>query len=292
MTELVAGIGHRDRVGPVGNTLAGEDFGSLRATEPVRIETEVYRQRPVQFDQPRRSHRRRRNPREKPGRQRRIGILEGEMDRHGPKIGISSRIRQSVLRHAPWPRGLRSRRFASVSPAFLRRAHFRPGFRGLLGVRHSVAAPESGLGVNPDALRGWPRKPMILPSDIYFRTSMHRYRSHTCGALRDSDIDQTRSVVRLVPSHSRPWRRAVHRSARPLRPDAMRRRSGFAGVQGRRKAALGMGGADRRQGAPPSRRHRQSGIADRRGRALCQRDRGAGTGRRIAAAGVRRAGIS
>ena len=31
---------------------------------------------------------------------------------------------------------------------------------------------------------------------------MHRYRSHTCGALRDSDIGQTRSFVGLVPSHS------------------------------------------------------------------------------------------
>jgi len=27
---------------------------------------------------------------------------------------------------------------------------------------------------------------------------MHRYRSHTCGALRDSDIGRT-SAVRLVP---------------------------------------------------------------------------------------------
>jgi aspartyl-tRNA synthetase len=32
---------------------------------------------------------------------------------------------------------------------------------------------------------------MILPSDAIFRTMMHRYRSHTCGALRESDIDQT-----------------------------------------------------------------------------------------------------
>ena len=56
--------------------------------------------------------------------------------------------------------------------------------------------------------------------------------------------------VRLVPSHPRPWRRAVHRPARPLRHDPMRRRSGFAGLQGGREAALGMGGADRRQGAP------------------------------------------
>src|SRR6266436_810331 len=32
---------------------------------------------------------------------------------------------------------------------------------------------------------------MILPLCAIFRTSMHRYRSHTCGALRESDIGQT-----------------------------------------------------------------------------------------------------
>ena len=88
MTELVAGIGHRDRVRAVGNALAGEDFGSLRAIQPIRIEAEMDGQRPVQFDQPRRRDRRRRDPREKIGRQRRIGVLEGEMDRHGLKIGV------------------------------------------------------------------------------------------------------------------------------------------------------------------------------------------------------------
>src|ERR1700704_348423 len=44
--------------------------------------------------------------------------------------------------------------------------------------------------LNPDA----PRKP-AEPHDSalrrYFRTSMHRYRSHTCGALRESDIGQS-----------------------------------------------------------------------------------------------------
>ena len=41
MAELVAGIGHRDRVGAVGDALAGEDFGALRAVQPVRIEAEL-----------------------------------------------------------------------------------------------------------------------------------------------------------------------------------------------------------------------------------------------------------
>ncbi len=88
---------------------------------------------------------------------------------------------------------------------------------------------------------------------------MHRYRSHTCGALRESDIDQT-ARCRVGATASRPRRVAVHRSARPLRPHAMRRRSGLAGLQGRRKTTLGVGGADRRQGAPPSGWDRQSEL--------------------------------
>ena len=75
---------------------------------------------------------------------------------------------------------------------------------------------------------------------------------------------QGRAAVRLVPSHPRPRRRAVHRPARPLRPDPGGRRPGQPGVQGRRDAARGMGGADRRQGAPPPGRHRKSRTADRR----------------------------
>ncbi len=47
MTELVAGIGHRNRVGAVGDTLARQDFGALGGAEPVGIEAEMDRQRPV-----------------------------------------------------------------------------------------------------------------------------------------------------------------------------------------------------------------------------------------------------
>jgi aspartyl-tRNA synthetase len=46
--------------------------------------------------------------------------------------------------------------------------------------------------VNPDAL--WKGRLRPLDSTLqhqFFRISMHRYRSHTCGALRDTDIDQT-----------------------------------------------------------------------------------------------------
>jgi hypothetical protein len=99
MPELVAGIGHRDRVRPVGDAFAGEDLGSFRAVQPVRVEAEVDRERPVQLDQPRRGDRRGRNPREKVVRQRRIGVLEGEMDRHGRQDrrapGIDNRLEPS-----------------------------------------------------------------------------------------------------------------------------------------------------------------------------------------------------
>ena len=46
------------------------------------------RQRPVQLDQPGRGDRRRRDAGEKVRRQRRIGVFEGEMHRHGLKIGV------------------------------------------------------------------------------------------------------------------------------------------------------------------------------------------------------------
>ena len=62
---------------------------------------------------------------------------------------------------------------------------------------------------------------------------MHRYRTHTCGALDPRRGWRRRPAFRLVPSHPRPRRRAVHRSARPLRPHPMRRRSGFAGLRRR-----------------------------------------------------------
>ncbi len=121
--------------------------------------------------------------------------------------------------------------------------------------------------------------------------NMHRYRSHTCGALRDTHIGEAGSPLRLGASHARPWRRAVHRPARPLRHHPGGGGPGFARLPGRREAARRMGDPGRRQGAPPSRRHREPGAADRRGRGLHLRRRGAGAGGRAADAGVRRPGI-
>ncbi|GCC47720.1 hypothetical protein chiPu_0031879, partial [Chiloscyllium punctatum] len=78
--ELVAGIGHGDRVGPLGQPLAGEDFGALRCCQQVRIQPELDRQRPVQLDQPGGGHGGRRDAGKKVRRQRRIGVLERKMD--------------------------------------------------------------------------------------------------------------------------------------------------------------------------------------------------------------------
>src|SRR6202161_4248755 len=53
--------------------------------------------------------------------------------------------------------------------------------------------PRPKASGKPQPLRAGPWSP-IRPSDIVPGISMHRYRSHTCGALRESDIDQ---IVRL-----------------------------------------------------------------------------------------------
>ena len=79
---------------------------------------------------------------------------------------------------------------------------------------------------------------------------MHRYRTHTCGALDARRGRRGRSPVRLVPPHPRSRRRAVHRPARPLRPHPMRGRSGFARLHPGREAALGIRHPGRRRGAP------------------------------------------
>ena len=92
MSELMAGIGHRDRLGALGKPFSRENLGPFRAVEPVGIEAKLERQRPVQLDQPRRGDRRGRDPGKEIIRQRRIGILEGEMNRHGLNMGISGKI--------------------------------------------------------------------------------------------------------------------------------------------------------------------------------------------------------
>ena len=93
---------------------------------------------------------------------------------------------------------------------------------------------------------------------------MHRYRTHTCGALRDSDIGKD---VRLsgwchrIRDHGGA---AVHRPARPLRPDPGGGRPGQPGLQAaetlRSEWVVRIDGKVRQ---PPG-RHRECRSADRR----------------------------
>ena len=90
MAELMPGIGHGDRIGAVGEALSGENFGPFRALEHIRIEPEIDGQGAVQLDQPRGGDGRRGHAGEKARRQRRIGVLERELDGHDPKIGAGA----------------------------------------------------------------------------------------------------------------------------------------------------------------------------------------------------------
>jgi hypothetical protein len=101
------------------------------------------------------------------------------------------------------------------------------------------------------------------------RSSMHAYRTHNCGAAPRNRRRRDASAVGLGPSQARPWRRAVRRSARPLRPHPDRRPRQQRAASGARASARRIGGDDRRRGRvarargdQPQSRHRR----DRGGR--------------------------
>jgi len=112
---------------------------------------------------------------------------------------------------------------------------------------------------------------------------MRRSECRTCGARG--------AAVGLGAPRAGPWRRAVHRPARPLRHHAGDRAQRFAGLCGHRQGAGRVGDLRRwpRQGARC--RPDQPQDRDGRDRGLCHRDFGAGRGGGIADAGVWRCGI-
>ena len=82
IAELVPGIGRGERLGALGHAVAGERRDALGAGEPVGIEAEIERQRPVEPDQPRALDGRRREPGVEAGRQAGIAVVEGDRSRH------------------------------------------------------------------------------------------------------------------------------------------------------------------------------------------------------------------
>ena len=139
------------------------------------------------------------------------------------------------------------------------------------------------------------RFPRSSPPGLVERiqTTMHRYRTHTCGALRASDIG---SEVRLSG-----WCHRIRDHGGVLFIDLrdhygltqVRGRSRQPGLQGGRDAALGMGGARRRQGAargPTAPRIPTCRPA--RSRSTSARSRFWDAAAELPHAGVRRAGLS
>ena len=102
---------------------------------------------------------------------------------------------------------------------------------------------------------------------------MHRYRTHTCGQLRPNHVGGDRAPVGLGPSRARPRRAAVHRPARPLRPDPGRRRPDSPAFKRGRDGARRMGDPRRRHGRPRPRTRECATCRPARSRSSRRRSR-------------------
>ena len=150
--------------------------------------------------------------------------------------------------------------------------------------RHAAACafPAAGNRAFPPA-----RRPNHDPETFHAPLSqpyLWRPRARRCRPVRAS--------FRMGPSGARSRRPAVHRPARPLRPDPVRRRPQLAGLQRGRAGALGMGDPHRRHGEGAHAGNRQPQPADGRRGSLHRRAGGAVGGGRAADAGLRRPRLS
>ncbi len=116
-------------------------------------------------------------------------------------------------------------------------------------------------------------------SDQRFVAAIQFWRCDANNLLRPRQRSAARAdrhVDGLGPSPARPWRRDLHRPARPRGPGADRLRPGpRRDVRARRSRAQRVLPEDRRQGAQPPRRHRERRPDERQDRGALHRARGA-----------------
>ncbi len=112
------------------------------------------------------------------------------------------------------------------------------------------------LNASRNLSSGWPA--------LFQDFEMHPYRSHTCAALRKSDVGATVRLSRLGPPRPRPWR--LFCSSTFVITTALRRLLPIrtARIQDRRNGSRRVGHRIDRLGQGPYRRDRQQEYADRR----------------------------
>ena len=131
MPELVPGIGHGDRLGALGQPLAGQHVDALGRFQHVGLDAEFGGQSAVDLDELRRVHDGRRNLRVEVGRQTGVTVVEGDLGVHGA---------------APWSG--RSRRPAAAAVS-LQHAAPAPVTRWRRDIVRIMRAPCPAHGVRP-----------------------------------------------------------------------------------------------------------------------------------------------